>query len=110
MMSKFLKFRAKKVGLPPGSLVPPEEQRTEELSISLFDYSARSFVEKQHASIKDCLDCLKTPGTTWINIFGVNDIQTLEVNGRHFGLHPLLLEDIMSTGQRAKLTDYKDTI
>lgn len=109
-MSKLLKSRAKKVGLPPGSLVPMEDQQSEKLAITLFDYDANSFVEKNNASIQECLTCLKTPGITWINICGVNDIQTLELIGRHFGLHPLLLEDIMSTGQRSKLDDYKDTI
>lgn len=109
-MSKLLKFRAKKAGLPPGSLVPTEDHQSNKITISLFDYDANTFTEKKNASIQECLTCLKTPGVTWINICGVNDIQTLEAIGRHFGLHPLLLEDIMSTGQRSKLDDYKDTI
>ncbi|MEI8125853.1 MAG: magnesium/cobalt transporter CorA [Parachlamydiaceae bacterium] len=110
MLSKLLKSRIKTVGLPPGSLVPFDDEEVSKAHISLFDYDANSFVEKQDASIQECLACLETNKMTWINVSGINNIHTLEVLGRRFGLHPLLLEDIMSAGQRSKLDDYKDTL
>lgn len=109
MTSKAIKLRAKKVGLPPGSLIPGDK-KTDKIQITVFDYNATQLIEKQDVSLQECLKCLETPSITWINICGIDDIQTIELVGRRFGLHPLLLEDIMSSGQRSKLDDYKDTI
>jgi magnesium transporter len=34
----------------------------------------------------------------------------MEKIGAHFGIHPLILEDIMNTGQRPKMEDFEDYI
>lgn len=110
MISKAIKFRVKKAGLAPGSLITFDEKKTGKVQISLFDYNAETLVEKQDTTIQECLKGLSSEDTTWINISGIDDIQTIEIIGRRFGLHSLLLEDIVSSGQRSKLDDYKDTI
>lgn len=46
----------------------------------------------------------------WIHITGIFDPQLIHAVGKHFKLHPLLLEDIMNPSQRSKLDDYKDYI
>lgn len=109
-MSRFLRKRSKKVGLPPGSLISLAEQLGEKVSISLIDYDSNSVTENKKATLKDCLISLESPSVTWININGIHDIQTVESLGRHFGLHPLMLEDIVTSGQRSKLDDYKKSI
>ena len=110
MISKAIKLRAKKAGLPPGTLISSEETRTDKIHVSVFDYDANQLIEKQDTTIHECLEFLDSEAVTWINICGIDDIQTIELVGRRFGLHPLLLEDIMSSGQRSKLDDYKDNI
>ena len=110
MTSKLIKSRVKKVGLAPGELIPTNEKKPSKIALTLFDYDANKLVELQQASIQECLAYMATPGVTWINICGIDDTQTIEMVGRYFGLHPLLLEDITSRGQRSKLDDYKDTI
>ena len=60
--------------------------------------------------MEECLAFNTSEGISWINISGIDDTRIIELVGRHFGLHPLMLEDIMSTGQRSKLDDYKDVI
>lgn len=109
-MSKILKKRIKKIGLPPGSLVHTGDKGIGSIKISLFDYDANNLIEKKDASLKECLIHLGTPSNTWINIHGIDDSVAIETIGRHFGLHPLLLEDIMSSGQQSKIDNYKDTI
>lgn len=110
MVSKAIKARIKKVGLPAGSLIPSNGKLPDKIRISLIDYNATHFTEKKDVSIQDCLNFLKTPLITWINVCGIGDIHIVELIGRHFGLHPLMLEDIMSAGQRSKMDNYKDTI
>jgi magnesium transporter len=109
-MSKILKRRVKKAGLPPGSLVPIEESKPSKIQISLIDYDAHDFLEKKDVSLQDCLPHLENKKTTWINVCGIDDPKTIGEIGTHFGLHPLLLEDIMTSGQRSKLDDYKNII
>lgn len=109
-MTKILKGRIKKVGLPPGTLVHIGDYETSKIHISIIDYDAQKILEKKDASINDCMIYLGTPAITWININGIHDPKVIESFGRHFGLHPLLLEDVMNSGQRSKLDDYKDNI
>ena len=47
---------------------------------------------------------------TWINIDGLHEINTVEKVGQHFNLHPLVLEDILNTGQRPKTEEFDDAI
>jgi magnesium transporter len=108
-MSKFLKQRARRAGLPPGTLMSPDI-KSSGLHITLVEYDANTFKEVRDASLNECLKSLDDPKLTWINISGITDPHSIEVIGRHFGLHPLLLEDIMTTGQRSKLDNYKDTL
>lgn len=110
MTSKIIKARARKAGLPPGILIAPSERKTDKIQVTVFDFNAEKLVEHQNASLQKCLQALQSSAVTWINICGIDDIQTIELIGRRFGLHPLLLEDIMSSGQRSKLDDYKDTL
>lgn len=111
MLSKSLRIRAKKAGLPPGSLTPSTNgKKVSDIHISVIDYDADIYVEKKEATLQNCLTYLNTPSITWINIHGVDDPRIVEEIGHRFGLHPLMLEDIMNTGQRSKLDNYKDTI
>lgn len=110
MVFKIIKARVKKIGLPPGSLVLSNERKPGKIQISLIDYDAESYIEKIDCSVEDCLPYLKSKTITWINVCGISDASTVEKLGRMFGLHPLMLEDIMSVGQRSKLDQYKDVI
>jgi magnesium transporter len=43
---------------------------------------------------------------TWINVDGVNRPGLLEAFGKALNLHPLTLEDVLTTEQRPKVEDY----
>ena len=45
---------------------------------------------------------------TWVDVQGLGDAQTIRKLGSIFGLHPLALEDVVSSHQRAKLEDYDE--
>ncbi len=109
-MSKYFKKTLRKFGLPPGSIVPSTQDVGGKIAISLIDYDGKLVTENSKATIKDCLISLERPTVTWINIHGIFDAQAVEQLGAHFKLHPLMLEDIVTTGQRSKLDDYKKEI
>lgn len=43
---------------------------------------------------------------TWLNIMGLSETNQIETIGKHFGIHNLVLEDIVNTRQRPKMDEY----
>jgi magnesium transporter len=107
-MSKILRQMSRKSGLPPGSLTHIGEKKVEEIKISVINYDEKSYLETVDATIKECVEYKEKPGVTWINVVGIHDVETMEELSREFGLHLLILEDVMNTGQRTKSEEYDD--
>ncbi|MCG9967289.1 magnesium/cobalt transporter CorA [Pelotomaculum terephthalicicum JT] len=109
-MSKYIGQESKKAGLSPGTLVHIGEERKEEIKITLFEYHEQSFQEKQIETVDECELYKDSPAVTWINVDGIHQVEVIEKIGKCFGLHPLLLEDILNTGHRPKMEDFGDYI
>jgi magnesium transporter len=107
-MPRNLKRRSKKAGLPPGSLIYTGDQVGGQVKINIIDYDAQECLEKELASFTECRAFKDRPSITWINVSGIAEVANLEKLGECFGLHPLVLEDILNTDQRPKLEDYDD--
>ena len=97
-------------GLSPGTLVHVGEKRVDKVKITVIDYDAENYFEKQIESVEESFRFRETSTVTWINVDGIHDASVIEALGTHFGLHPLILEDIMNTSQRPKLEDLGDSI
>ncbi len=105
-MRRFTKDRSKKRGLPPGTLVPIGTAGGPAGRITLIAYDQAEVLEKGPVSLEECLQQRAKPGTAWINIDGLGDAGLIQAIGEHFGLHPLVLEDILNTDQRPKVEDF----
>ncbi len=99
---------ADKSGLPPGSLVHIGEIHQTECKISLIQYNLDSLAQHEITSVAELNQFKGFSGITWININGLNDTSIVEAIGQEFNIHPLVLEDILSTHQRPKLEEYDD--
>jgi len=104
------KAHALKASLPPGTLVYTGNHGDTKPIFTVIDFNAQGFEEKTLESIDQCRDYKNTPNVTWINITGLNDVSAIERIGEDFGIHPLVLEDLLNTSQRPKLEDYGDYI
>src|SRR4030043_2065274 len=109
-MAKLFKKRSRKAGLPPGTLIHIGEKRAGAVNITLIDYDEAKFQESQLKKVEECFPFREKPTVTWINVEGVHDVEVIEKLGTCFGLHPLVLEDILNTEQRPKLEVYGDYI
>ncbi len=109
-MGRLIKRRSKKAGLVPGVLVHIGEKKTEKVRIRLIDYDESVFQEKEFEKIEECFPFKNKPTITWINIDGLHDTLLIEKLGKCFDLHPLILEDILNTGQRPKIEDFEKYI
>ena len=104
-MDSTLKKRSKKAGLSPGTLMHIGNTYAEKSKITMIRYDENFFDEKEVSSAADLSGEKSRPGKVWINIDGLQDIALLENVGNLFGLHPLILEDILNTEQRPKIED-----
>jgi magnesium transporter len=109
-MVKLFKKRSEKSGLPPGALVHVGQKKIEKAKITIIDYDEVIFREKEAKKIEESFPFKDEPTVTWINIDGLHEVEIIEKIGRHFDVHPLLLEDILNTEQRPKMQDFEDYI
>jgi magnesium transporter len=109
-MPRFFKKVSKTIGLSPGALVHIGKKKIEKARIRLIDYDEAQLQEKEPKTVEECFPFKDLPTVTWVNIDGLHDIRIMEKIGKHFGLHPLVLEDILNTEQRPKIEDFDDHI
>lgn len=101
---------SEKSGMNPGSLiyVGNLEESPTETKITLIDYDEKNHQEKVLQKIEDAFPFKNEPTITWINIDGIMDVEVIQKIGDHFGIHPLVLEDVLNTHQRPKMEDFEN--
>ncbi len=99
---------ADKSGLPAGTLVHIGAKHQSECKISAIQYNAETFIRHEISAISDLQQLQNTELITWVNIDGLSNIGIVESIGHELNIHPLVLEDILSTHQRPKLEEYED--
>jgi magnesium transporter len=109
-MSRFFKRVSKKAGLSPGTLVHIGKKKVGRPRITIIDYDDKRLEEREAKKAEECFPYRQKRSTTWINIDGIHDTELIEGVGKGFGIHPLVLEDIVNTGQRPKMEEFDDYI
>lgn len=91
-----------KPGTSPASLQVEGSGEKLPPRISLIQYDAGSYGATDCANAGEAILALDPAKNNWINIEGLHDTETVRVLASHFGLNPLMIEDIVTT-QRPKL-------
>lgn len=99
---------SKKAGLPPGALVHVGEIRTPQPVATALSFDAANLSEEVLPTAEAIADHRFKYPRVWLNVYGLQDAALLKSIGQRFGLHPLVLEDILNTGQRPKIDAYGD--
>lgn len=99
-----------KAGLPPGTLVLIGNHREELVTIELIDYSGESYQENEVDNIESLADSLKTSTVSWVNINGIHNTNAIEAIGKMYGIHKLVLEDILNTDHRPKVEPFEEYV
>jgi magnesium transporter len=96
-------LRTKKV-LQVNPTVAPERKEPEELKIFVYDYDGNTIDVKELNDVPSCFPYVISPKATWINVDGLRkkDVETI---CNHYGIHNLIIEDILSIGQRPKMDE-----
>jgi magnesium transporter len=104
-MARFIKDRSKARGTAPGSLIHIGEQKMEKTIIQLIEYDSENLAEKELDTIEEIIECKNSDQVSWINIYGIHDLEIIKRLGEIFELNPLLMEDILNTDQQPKYFD-----
>jgi magnesium transporter len=105
-----VKRRSQKAGLPPGTMVPIGGGETEKAVISVIDYDQSNLEEREMDSVEECAGYKDKPTVSWINVDNIKQVEAVAKLGECFGLHPLILEDIVNATQRPKMESFGDYI
>lgn len=109
-MARFFKKREAVKGFAPGSLVLIGNKKMDNVRIRVIDFDKTKLNETQLEDISQGKEFKETKTATWINIDGLHDTGMMKQLGDTFNLHPLLLEDILNTGQRPKLEEFDNCL
>jgi magnesium transporter len=101
---------SKRAGQSPGTLHINGETGDAPVFITVIDYDATQFQEKQVGQITECFPFRDTETVTWINVDGLGNTKVIEDLGKCFNIHPLILEDILNTEQRPKMEELETYI
>lgn len=93
-------------GSLPGTLHIPEDAEPTELV--LISYDADQSVQKTLSTPEECLPYLEQNMMCWLDVRGLGTESVLRRIGGIFGLHPLLLEDVVNVPHRPKVDFYDD--
>lgn len=107
-MSASLNYPSEKAGLPPGTLVHVGREPATTGHLTLLTYGPDHLEEFPILSAADILDHRANGSIVWVHCEGLDITDFLADLGRHFEVHPLVLEDILNTHQRPKFEQHDD--
>jgi magnesium transporter len=84
--------------------VIPFREEANEVSVFVYDYDESGLKEFQSKNVDECLHFKTSNRLSWINIDGLRKTEVEKVC-EHFGVHQLLIEDILSINQRPKMDE-----
>ena len=96
-------LRTKKV-LQVNPTVVSQRAEPEETKLTVYDYNIDRIDIKALKKVSDCFPYIDPQTVSWINVDGLrkDDVESI---CKHFGVHYLITEDILSLGQRPKMDE-----
>ncbi len=103
--------RNKKTGLAPGTIVFTGNQKVEKVLIHYMKYNNEILEEIEIDSHNEVhLPVSPKDRVDWYDVRGMHDTELIEVFGKAFNIHPLVLEDTIDINQRPTFDVYTDGI
>jgi len=82
----------------------PQREEAQQVSVFVFAYNSETVEERHFDNVQELLTDKENNRISWINIDGLRKAD-IEAVCNHFGIHPLLMEDILSMNQRPKMDE-----
>ncbi|APR67930.1 magnesium and cobalt transport protein CorA [Thalassolituus oleivorans] len=97
-----------KLGMRPGSLIHVGDRHHDDSLITVVDYTPDEITTITATMAEEIFAYRERKSVTWVVIEGLTDVSLIEKIGAEFGIHQLVLEDILNTHQRPKFEEYDD--
>ncbi len=78
--------------------------------LGLISYDQSSLTERQGERLDELSGAIAPDRVTWLDVQGLGDESVIRAIADRFGLHRLVLADILNLGQRPKVETYEDTV
>lgn len=102
--------RSAKSGVGPEVLMHVGDKKESPVRVRLIDYDQTGVQEIEIDEIKNCAPFVNTDTVSWLDIDGIHDASIIESVGKEFGIHMLVLEDIMNSTSRPKIEIFDDYV
>lgn len=107
-MAKRKKKRLDKIGRPPGSIEFSGEKHLDQVHCRVIEYDNENL--REDTATERFGELPPSNFNQWFDIVGLHETELIKKVGKRFKLHPLTMEDILSTSQRPKVEVYEDYI
>lgn len=104
-MARFLNDRKAVSGQFPGSLIHLGTKKIEKPVLRFIGYNPDELIEKEIENLEISRELIAENSVSWLNIYGLHDSSLIQKLGDLYGIHGLLLEDMLNTDQRPKITE-----
>ncbi|MFA7229883.1 MAG: magnesium/cobalt transporter CorA [Victivallaceae bacterium] len=107
-MSRLVNRASVKAGLPPGTMTLVDTPRQKNIRIELIRYNQDEIQEQEVKTPEEIFQSESENMVSWINLEGLNDMDLIKQVGDHFGIHPLIQEDIVHCSQRPRYEEQEN--
>jgi magnesium transporter len=92
----------------PGKFIFTGTKKSDEIDIQLFEYNEKECIETKGIS-SDTIEKLGVhKGVHWLNIYGLNEPETIVSICEKQGIHNLAIQDILDVHQRPKFQEFEN--
>lgn len=81
-----------------------ERKQDEASQFYVFEYDTETLIQQRYDKLEDCFKHRDTEQISWINVDGIKK-EEVESIADVYQIHPLIVEDILSGNQRAKMEE-----
>lgn len=105
---KHHKKKLKRAGAAPGTLEYTGVKQVEHILVHQVKYSGEGISQSELE--QGAMPEVEQGKVNWFDVRGLHDVELIENFGKHFQIHPLVLEDILHTQQRPKFEEYGNEV
>lgn len=106
-MPKEGKNIAENVNTSPGTVTHIGDQKMDTVKMTYIKYDEEKIERKNIEDIDEFVNDKESNKVKWLNITGLQDTHLIEKLCQTLEVHPLVIEDILNTGQPAKYETYE---
>ena len=99
---------AENVHTPPGTAIHVGERKMETTKLIYTTYNNSEIDRKNLNEIDEFMNDRQENKVKWLNVIGLHDTDLIQELCQDLDVHPLVIEDIVDTGQAIKFEEYGD--